>query len=343
MLTIETRGTPFERGKQQGELLSKQIKDAYQEWVMKKEKISFPLNSFFMKMHKYINQKFPDALEELKGIAEGSNMSEEQIFLLNTFNSYLSLNHYCTVMVIRGKDDKAFIAKTHDISEEEMRYTRLNRIITEQGEQLISIGVAGTIWTVAGINNHGLAVAGASAPSSTQQDGVGLPQHMTYSLVLKKCKSTQEAVKIMDSIILCGQGINTAVADNKGNATCIEKTQCYMGIHPDTGSSMGITNHFTMKEMTKFNDYLKEGCLANSKARLFFLQKELVGKKFSNPKTQAKNIMGKTGFEGALCQRKANNVMGYETHFGFILDPYAKCISVSEGTPENCTYKDFYL
>ena len=228
------RGTPYEMGFSHGKIFKKQIKYTYNKHNkfykfknLNKHKIS--------KLVNFIENKFPEFIEEMKGIADGSDMNKEDIIFLNLFpviNSIISRSK-CTSVGFISNDKGPILGQNVDLGLE-WRYYFIKKISPKNGYRSISGSWFGTIWQTVGMNEYGLCIGGSSVNvKKSHYDEIEdiilsntVPLHFLSSLILSQCKNVEEAISLLNKYrftLPFVVGESALLLDIEGKLAVIEK------------------------------------------------------------------------------------------------------------------------
>ena len=320
MFCIECSGSPREVGAQHGRFLRDEIRQAYQDWEAA-QWLSGDLAPVRERMLTYLGAHYPEMIEEMEGIAQGAGVGFDVPFALTAFNSVYPELMSCSVFAVRSKEPRGCVGKTHDIGVVEQRWGLVQKIAYQNGARMIRCGSVGSLWTVAGINERGIAVATASAPRFTGQEGFGVPQHAGPTPVLYRACTVPEAIDEFSGMLFAGKGLNMALADAQGDVAAIEKSFDRQSVrHPARGPAYA-TNHYIGKGMA---EHLPKAT-GNSVERFTKLSKVLRPGTFADPVAKLKAVCSDPSEPGAIC-RKA-------TLTAFVCDPGRCQLWVCPGTP----------
>src|SRR5690242_20587757 len=113
MISIATKGSAYERGRQQGVQAAPLIHEIHARYARKGVLDMDPAPIL-----RRLEAAFPELIGEMEGIAAGSGIARDQIFRMNLMP--LGAGPACSVAGIRDSDGNAWIAKTDDIGEDEL-------------------------------------------------------------------------------------------------------------------------------------------------------------------------------------------------------------------------------
>ena len=174
MFEITLKGSPYERGVQQGKTYRQELQTlaaAAPIWLgsMPPDRVSEILD----RMVNFLRSSFPEMISELEGIASGSGLSFDTICTVNFVSAISALNG-CTNMISLNAVSGPILAKTSDIGED-FKFYAVQEVHPDHGLAYLAVGWVGCLWAEVGINAAGLAVGQSSGPTQIGQDGAGLP------------------------------------------------------------------------------------------------------------------------------------------------------------------------
>lgn len=331
MFYIECSGGPRDVGRQHGEALRGEIRRAYEEWGAAKW-LSEALAPCRKRMLAYLREHYPEMVEEIEGIAEGAKVEFDVPFALTGFNSIQPALMACSVFAVRGEAGRGCVGKTHDIDAIEQRWGLVQKIAYSNGMRMIRAGSVGSLWTVAGMTEGGVAAATASGPRFKGQDGYGVPQHAGPTPVLYRCRTVGEAVDEFKRMVFSGKGLNIALADARGAVAAVEKSFDRQSVRcPATGPAFA-TNHYIGKETS---EHVPQDS-SNSVARFERLSKVLQPGVFADPVGKLKEVISDPSEPGAICRPGV-------TLTTFVADPGGGQFWVCPGTPTHESWMCFRL
>lgn len=219
-------------------------------------------------LNKYPELKGMDAyiIDYMKGLAEGTELSFKDIifnsfwydvykyargegFLTHEFGKNekarnSDLGWECTAIVFTNTDVGVVIGRnTDDGPVQDYVYT-INRC----GEPLLilrpaELGYSTVDTPLAGINEKGLAMSGASTYYKEEKEGGEIFPANVHDLVMRHCSTLDEAVEmIMRYNTFTSRSGNTAIVDGNGDAAVVEKSLMECGIlRPKEGEEYAFT------------------------------------------------------------------------------------------------------
>jgi len=311
-------------------------------------------------MRAYLTERFPDAVDEVRGIAEGAGIAFDAAFLKSVANSISPAAHAaCTSIAFAASDAGPILGKTDDgmlpakeatpeIAAQRTR-ERLDNLLVlttrpAKGYAVLCVCPPGTVWAETGINEKGLCMGSSSGhPTMRGQDGYGLPQHVACRLVLTHCATVAEAIDFFKSHRLAGKGINMSFADAQGHVAAIESVFTRVGVRQPNNAVTYAVNHYfapEMQELMPQHDpaFITSNYFLNSVSRAVRLRATLQ----DHPRELTFDLMKQTLSDhhnpGAVCQHVDNNDAHALTHFAAILVPQRREMWVNEGPPCRLSY-----
>ena len=260
MLTVN--GTHYEQGLQQGKILKEEImhniglaKHLVEPVVQNKS-----YKKFISENLKYLADQFPDLVEEMHGIADGSNISFESIAMLNIPAYFFSerFSPECSMILAKGKateDGKTYVIKNRDMRAS-IRQVLLQRKYPN-GQMISEVTGIGTVtYPASGINSNGLGVTTTGFWSTKVIPTLSLAANsqifFNIHILLKQCSSVDESLSLLRKFPVMN-GLNLILTDR--NKSCIvEMTSNGMVIEWDTGAGILFrTNHYVSDKFCSLN------------------------------------------------------------------------------------------
>lgn len=344
MHEIVLEGSPYERGITHGRQFADIIKAAIIEYCKFGGAFTERINLYGRRMFDYLQNSFPDLVEELRGISDGAQIDFGDILLLNFFPGLLNLPIYCTNIAFVNSCDGPIHGRTSDIGSD-YHYYLLQRVTpNEGGQEFLSVNWAGTIWTGVGINASGLSVGQSSAPTAPGQDGIGISTLIMPRPVLQYCRNTREAMNLLERFRLAGKGLNVALLDETGDAAVVEKSHDKQAVREAEEGVVFCSNHFVEETMQGMIPLRIDGIEENSTGRYQLL---------SNIFGTDKNIAAH-GIEGmkkllrihanddrpGICQHVPPNLISW---YAYILLPRKREMWICDGPPCQTEFAEYAL
>ena len=260
---VKVYGTPYEQGVQQGEALKSVIdynvgilnKRIHMPGIRSQEYIDFTLRNA-----EFLQNKHPNLMDEIRGIADGSGHSQDEILFVN-IPTYFLMSHFkeeCSMLLCRGpatEDGKTYLIKNRDMG------MHLEQALIERhfdnGTSVVCTEAAGTVtYPACGMNNSGLAIATTgfwSDKEPTAMDRIGEAHvFVNERTLLEECRTAKEALEALETYPRMN-AINLIIADEK-DAYIVEVGRDDMVVVPDDGSGVLYrTNHEMTPERMHLN------------------------------------------------------------------------------------------
>lgn len=217
-----------------------------------------------------IEQRFPEIIEEMSGMAEeiGGNLSD--ILTLNC-RSEISLTHAsggCSALSLLNHGHQ-WLAQNWDWRADQANHLVALRISAPEAPRLLTVGEAGMVGKI-GLNECGIGVALNAIRSATC--GEGLPIHVALRRILE-CRSFEQAEAIAEDGV-CSPA-HFLIADGEGHSQGYEVHPGTPGRLPPRGDLITHTNHLVSDTATHWvEDFPKPDSWARQ-ARLDTLAERL--------------------------------------------------------------------
>jgi isopenicillin-N N-acyltransferase-like protein len=251
---IETRGSHREVGRQIGQGCQTQIRNMF-TGLRSDLPDGVSWSAMLAESQRYLvfsREVYPQYLDELEGIAEGAEVSFEEIFLSMCEELWESAawQHGCTDMAARGRatlDGSTLVAHTNDLLPQAEENLVLLKV--QAGDEPEFLGISpGGIAISAGFNAAGISLTGNQLDNNDIRPGV--PRLLAVRAIL----GTQYLSEAMDHCLLPqrASSYNNVLADANGEVYCMEgsATDCEpIYIEEDI---LAHTNHYVSPAMRRF-------------------------------------------------------------------------------------------
>lgn len=260
MITLSLQGTPYERGLQQVEVAAP-LRSAALSWMtlrqrrVEKRLASAATLGFARDLHAYALRAAPDAMEELRGIAEGFGMAPFDLFCgwyAAIFGEIQAAGEGCTA-VASSSYGQTYVVKNRDVPGETQRLQVVFRMSDRswRGGSVLGVSSLGSSpCASSGINEAGLCVTDTQI--GTRDHGIGLIRYIVMQKLLTKCRNVPEALAFVKAARHAGGG-SLVLADLQGRIAAVElghRINCIETVHRGT---LARTNHFTDQRTAAFN------------------------------------------------------------------------------------------
>jgi hypothetical protein len=216
MLTIETSGSWFEIGKQQGRKFAEELVLCADRFVGLMESRRTDLDRVSALVRKTIEEESPHLLEETAGMAEGSGMNEDRLFKLRFYG--ILAPHApveCSTFAVFDEAESMWLGRTNDIEPED-HWSQVCEIRRpDEGFATISTSYLG-MPAGAGINEHGFALGQVSAAARDTYGTEGTHAVLLADHILRACRTVEEANDFITGRAALGKGQVWLAADANG-------------------------------------------------------------------------------------------------------------------------------
>ena len=254
----EFSGTAFEIGKQMGRAYGPLI-EAAMSGLLPQHAHHASINDRDALTEKVIEQHrahFPEIIEELEGVAEGSGLRflDVACYAFRVYHRFdpgrpeVVSEHNCYVVGVQDKDEGPVLG---GVLEDFPFFRTVHKIHPVDGYRMLAVTWPGTHWA-SGMNEHGLAITGASAEAGKLKPGAeGLKPKgdrvvgIGYML-LKKCKTVADVLAFIEPFEMVG---NSAFADATGEMLLLECVKGFRAIRRPEENHLIATSFFKSPEM----------------------------------------------------------------------------------------------
>lgn len=341
---IETEGTPYDMGFQHGQKAKQQIQDCLDRCIPSRRTDEERQRA--AAIERTIAERMPEALEEMRGIAEGARLSYEDILLLNLsielWRIFMGPGNCCTILGMAGVEP--LLAKTIDSESRDDHCYVCQRVRPSSGYDFIHLTYAGTLWTDGGVNAAGLGQVNASLESNTD-NWSGFPVWVMARDLLQSCATVSQAIEVAQRY----DGINTGgsflLGDANGDFAVIEKTIAqavrHLEAEPKVAGQVGeiifATNHSVTPEMEPILGGT-ESVLMNSQRR--FQNVTRLAERVMPDLEGAISLLRDHSVPGGLCQHGQD---GLHTTGAFVGFPKQATLWVARGYPCQSEFRSVTL
>lgn len=360
---VRLQGSHYKMGLQHGEQLAEVITDALIPFISSSTtKLGISPKNLKELVNKYkhpIEKRFPQILQETKGIAEGAGINFEQALLVLLFHQYspprvsntlLNSEQHCSSFVATGgatTDGEPISSQNSDWPKERCidRLRVAFKYQPDDGYAVIGRGIAGHLGgpAVIGFNEKGLSLVG-SGVTARNRANFELHPWMICRLALEKCSSVSEFIDFMEKIPRWQGGENLCVSDIDGHVARIGFSVKRIMITRSRNFFLASTNHYHTPEMQALGPQRAE---YPSSFRRYHRLVELLKANFGNIDVDTTmKIMSDHEFGDAppesdksIC-RHAEDL---ETFTNTILRPSEGKLWISRGTPCKKEYSSFTI
>ena len=286
----------------------------------------------------YSRRIYPQYVEELKGIAEGSGVAFEYIFLSMCEELWekAAWKGGCTDMAARGAatlDGSTLIAHTNDLLPQSERDLVILKIQAEDEPEILCVSPGG-VGISAGFNAAGISQTGNQLDNNDIRPGV------PRLLVVRAILASRFLSEAMDHCLLPqrASSYNNVIADVHGEVYCMEgsATDC-QPIYID-GDILAHSNHYISPEMIKFE--ADRNSIGNSVIR-YHRAMRLLRDHYGTltPEIFQKLLADHAGYPTSICKHGLETV----TVFSIIIQLESRRSWIGKGRPCQSTYFEYHL
>jgi len=337
---ILVKGTSYEVGQQQGELL-KSNTSAVTFFTSNKADLKKVGFKSFKEVQNFYEDYCPGINEEIEGFSESLGTSAENVIFYLFPDSLQNCSHFVTLPSIT-EDKHVYMGRSYEWKhdEEDLRLvtTKVRGKSTHLGFSMLLFG------RYEGINDHGLAVTSSGGGAySAPMNQKGLFFSVAVRSVLDNCQDVNEAVELLKNTPLI-TSTNFIVADKEGNAALIEALGEHLSVREVDSQSqdqyLSATNHYTQPEMIQHNKYVNKWLLPNSKTRQETIKAFIQSNKPNINSENLKNLLS-SEIPNGLCAHYFTDYFG--TLWSMIIDISEESIEICFGPPTHNKWYSFSL
>lgn len=270
MMKINTSGSAGERGRQQGAV----VRDMFEPWMRRMQEIVRQAGNPAAweretdRRRRALERVYPEGYQECLGIAAGLGVAEAKYFRTLFAGRIRTGLPHCTVAGFRMPAGQTLMGKTDDIGASDVGRKVLEITSPDRGYWHLHFHHAGTIWTIAGMNERGLAIAMTGIPGPTREAD-GLRSLDALHTILPACATVPETEAHVRTLRLNDYGFSLLVGDAEGRLSLLEKTAVGMSVLPaQAHGCFAHTNHILDPEFARQNPPQSEPVNANGRRRL---------------------------------------------------------------------------
>lgn len=363
---IELNGNSYNRGLEHGTKLKNEIATVFTKW---KSNIRFAIKgdpdsmlTVFRKSTNFLpitEKNTPNILKELRGIADGSGQTFEDVFafqLVDEFWVYLdkqfnTTNHHCSGMGVSATaNHPAYIAQNMDLDNYMQGFQILLHIeaTANEPEQYI-LSCAGLV-ALNGMNGRGIGLC-TNTLMELQSSPDGLPVAFIVRGILSK-QNGNDATEFLKTVKhASGQnyilGINDSVYDFEASSNQVirflpkteEKSIVYHTNH-------ALANHDVKEWYKKYHQQVLTGESQdkNSEVRFASLQQRLNSQP-SDISTEVikTTLRSKDNAKNPVCRAFTENGSGFTFSSVLFTLGGKRSVQITNGSPEQSEYKEYFF
>lgn len=326
-LTVELSGSYREQGRQHGEALAAIIEEVADETLAKRDLGAEQTRWVIGLLEENFQRLAPGALEEMRGISEGSGVPYEKLFAYNCCAAISAADDYCSAVGWADTPDGPIIGKTNDIGQNKAKYHHPFRRRSGEGLAAVWATWPGTVWSNCFVNAAGLAYGGASLNMHARNEA-GIDMNCLLRVLMDRCSSIDEMLELFDRVPIVHSPQHNVMCDEQGKQIAVEHTPegCHVCQGPGEPFVRG-TNHFCPGPFQERDTSAPE-MLQNSRDRFANLGR--LSERLSHNVDNMLRVVQDHSEVGQICQH-GNAEMWSST--AYVAIPSQRCIVIGRGQP----------
>ena len=345
---FEVCGTPYELGRQHGEACREQIhsflEHSYQSIGESKQQDKATLRARAESFMPSIRGFIPDAIEEMKGIAAGANVSLAEVVLLNVRTELTlgdaGLSDGCSslgFLTSRTDNESTIIAQNQDVADWMQDVGVVLRVAPREKPAFIMFTWAGVIG-YPGFNEHGVAFVHNQLYTEGWRVGVS---HYPLKRRILECRNLAEVLDIMKTTTFSSAG-NYLMVDGENRLVDAEIAAPHgVGVIEANDDTLAHTNNIRSPELEQFDMFHDQ--LPDSAPRCARAD-QLVS---SVDRVSASDVMqmmsDHSGYPHSICRHNDGTPESIETVASYVMEPLQGRLNVSYGNPCENGYTAYTL
>ncbi|MFH1613819.1 MAG: C45 family peptidase [Planctomycetota bacterium] len=351
---LSVRGSDYEIGRQIGSATSADIADLWENFMLPRMAGQFgtpecKYQASYEWLRKNLEKVNPGIVERLDGIAAGSGVEEEKVWLMNHYAVLWSgKGLFCTTAAVRDSDAGPVLGQNLDIGREDIYY--VTKTYPKNGYAILGEAMCSMWCSSTGVNEKGLAVGSSNLASTARVArkpfAPGIPVHFIPKLVLHNCAGVAEAVefiKSLPSVLPESGGYQMNFIDAQGNMAVVDKTGPYV-LARQCEPDLNFTTNFSLDE--KLEKWRTEGGIEHPN---IYKRAENIRSSYAALNSQKptvswlKKLFRSHEGIGRLCRHGEEEYgLGY-SRMGFVYYPRQRQAEISNGWPCCNEYQQFSL
>ena len=242
---IELEGEPYGIGYKRGWLFRYHIRSIAETRLSK-----IPEKEEKIQLAKYIEKvlkdNYPELVEELRGMADGSGIGYEEMLLIN---AWWDKPWWCSNVALTETSLGPILGSSLDIGyppDVTMMHYK-----PKQGYSFVTVGQVDLIGSARAMNEKGLCVGGSSVKAT--DTGKGFPRYTLLRVAIQYCATVDEVLELFKRFRegLYNPG-NYIFLDRNGDAVVIEQTNTGFTVRRPEKGGIACTNHYESPEAQKY-------------------------------------------------------------------------------------------
>jgi isopenicillin-N N-acyltransferase-like protein len=335
---IHVGGSPYDMGFEHGKACREQIEYAVRKALLqeinKRNQYTFEDAVARAKPYMDLGRKFaPHLDEELHGIADGAELSYEEICLLQvrselSYPESLSAAAECSTVAIqshRTRNGETLVGANVDMGEQLESLGVVLHLEPKHGPRILTWTLAGVVGQT-GLNSAGLARCGNVLFALGWRTGV--PTTFLFRCLLEQ-ETLQEAV-VLCSSAKRAKSNNILLADSGDQVVDIEMTVDGERLLFPMNGVLFHTNHYVHPELEKFDRYTEQEDSRQRRARLGEL---LASEELFDEASLGQLLSDHANPPHTICKHADGNKQAIKTVASCVMTPALGRMCVSFGNP----------
>ena len=345
---FKVSGSPFELGRQHGEACREQVhsflEHSYQTIGEHKnqdrETLRMRAESFVPSIKEFI----PDAIEEMRGIAAGANVSFAEVVLLNVRTELTlgnaGLSDGCSslgFLTSRTDNESTIIAQNQDVGDWMKDVGVVLRVAPRGKPAFIMFTWAGVIG-YPGFNEHGVAFVQNQLYTEGWRVGVS---HYPLKRRILECRNLAEVLDIMYSTTFSSAG-NYLMVDGENRLVDAEIAAPHgVGVIEATDDTLAHTNNIRSPELEQFDMFHDQ--LPDSAPRCARADQLVASVQRASANDVMRMMSDHEGYPHSICRHNDGTPESIETVASYVMEPQQGRLNVSYGNPCESGYTAYNL
>ncbi len=337
----EFRGAPREVGRQHGETFGDSIRGYIETYCRFPHLPRERRAALALECLERLEAFCPAPAEELRGIAEGAGLPLEDVCALNFQNllRFAPADDACSNIMFRASDRGPLLGKNADLGIDAPCYTALFAKRYDNGLALAGYGYRGYV-SLQGVTNRGLATGGSSVTlDEPPARPSGLPDSMVMAALPHRCRTVEEAVKLLRDAPFFGKGVNVALLDASGDAAVVERSRTHFHVvRAGTKRWLACTNFLLSgrKRLASSPAYV-----ANAKARYEIISRLIRDAEELTLDAMLAILRHRAADGVSICQR--DEQLNMHSRPSYVAMPAERAVLLTDDYPDRSKFREYAL
>ena len=341
MLTIETKGTWREMGRQHGEEFATPIREALRKFSPWLGEDLAKYQPAIEELRQTLAPLCGDLLEETAGMAEGAGLDEPLLLGFRFFHEIrMRMGEGCSALYLSQAAEGPLLGRNCDLSEGFEAAIQVCQVLRPRdcmaAIRTNYVGLAGGI----GVNEAGFGTGGASAHTDMVYGDEGLPGCAILHLLLHGCRSLREARELLADMTFLGKPMNLIAGDAGGESVLLEFAPGRPAVQTprrDGRNWQACTNFFMSGEIPIASD---AAYLQSPYARYGRIAHQLDWGLAEQSVDGVKRLLTDVAQPGPLLAEETCTI---KTAYSQVCDLAGRVMHLSPGHPEQCEWREVAL